>query len=445
MSTRWIAASGMALAGILTAVMTNGCAGDQTSGPGSPAATARAAWAAWASGDLETARSLATQLTARPATADAGHAVLALAASVGGDYREAIAQRAKISPGYPRLDELDEPILCSYVHAGDLRGALAFARQRHLPDVDLKRLQLAISEPFSVQLQGVTVVPFTDDALTPYMPGMEATLNGRRTVVRLDTGGSFVHISASQAAEFGIKPVATETAFSSLTTGKIGHGAAPELRIAGAALRNVPVSVHYGTLGTGQIAKAFGLQLGPIIGTSVLEQFLTTVDGPGRRLILSPRGDAKARAQQLAMASAHAGKASVVPFLLWLDHYMLVQGRIAGRSARFFVDSGLVAATPNQGQANLLASHQKLAGWGAAQAQDQTFPVVPGTLSIGDARRDRPAACPVDEKVWQAFGDWGGIRIDALVSWGFFSHFTWTLDFDHHTYTLIEPQQSTGA
>jgi hypothetical protein len=187
------------------------------------------------------------------------------------------------------------------------------------------------------------------------------------------------------------------------------------------------------------------VQLGPIIGTSVLKQFLATIDGPGRRLILSPRGDAKARAQQLAMAGAHAGRASVVPFLLWPDHCMLVQGRIAGQPACFFVDSGLVAATPSQGQANLLASRQKLASWGAAQPRDQTFPVVPGTLSIGDARRDRPAAHPVDGKVWKAFGNWGGIRVDALVSWGFLSHFVWTLDFDHHTYTLSEPQQSAGA
>jgi hypothetical protein len=305
-------------------------------------------------------RSLAGQLTAEPATADAGHAILALVASVDGDYREAIAQRARISPGYPRLNELDEPVLWSHVHAGDLKGALAFAQQRHLPDTSLKRLRLAISKPLSVRLQGVTVVPFTNDALTPCMPGMEATLDGHRTVVRLDTGGSFVHMSASLAAEFGIKPVATSIEFSSLTVGKVGHGVASELRIAGAVLRNVPVAVHYGTLGAGQIAKAFGVQLGPIIGTNVLERFLATVDGPGRRLIISPRDDPKARAQHLAVAGAHAGKASVVSFLLWPDHYMLVQGRIAGQPARFFVDSGLVAATPGEGQANLLASRHVL-------------------------------------------------------------------------------------
>ncbi len=437
-----IVLAGILIAGILIAVMAGGWAGHRTKK--TDPATALA-WAAWTAGDLQTARSLARELTATPATSDAGHHILALVASVEGDDAEAIAQWHEISPRYPGLRQLDEPILWSYVRAGDLKEALAFAEQRHLGDVALKRLQLAISKPLSVQLHGVTVVPYTNDPLTPYMPGMEASFCGHKTVVRLDTGGTFVHISAAQAAEFGIKSVARETAFSALTMGKIGYGVARELRIGQAVLRNVPVAIHYGTIPSEQVAQAFGIQLGPIIGTNVLEQFLTTVDGPGRRLILSSCGDAKARAHHLAMVAAETVKASVVPFALWLDHFMLVPGRIAGRPARFFVDSGLVVANPSQGQANLLASRQKLADWGAAAAQGHTFPVVPGTLCVGDACRDRPTAYPVDESVWRALGDWGGGRVDALVSWGFLSHFVWTLDFDRHTYTLIDPQQTAGT
>jgi hypothetical protein len=401
---------------------------------------AAAAWAAWKAGDLDAARSLGRKLAAEPATSDEGHHILALVAGVEGGYAEAIAHRAEISRSYSRLSELDEPVLWSHVHAGDLGGALVFAEQRNLGNVAATRLRLAISNPLSVQLHGVTVVPFSKDALTPYMPGMEATLCGRRTVVRLDTGGTYIHVSASQAAEFGIEPIATETAFGALAMGKVGYGVAPELSIGQAVLRNVPVVVHYGTLPAEEIAQVFGVEFGPIIGTNVLERFLATVDGPGRRLVLSPRGDTDAHAQHLTMVAVQKGKVSTLPFARWLDHYMLVQGRIAGRLERFFVDSGLAAMTPGQGQANLLASRRKLAEWDATAPQGQAFPVVPGALCIGDACRDRPTAYPVEDKVWEAFGDWGGSRVDALISWGYLSHFVWTLDFDSHTYALGDPR-----
>jgi hypothetical protein len=45
----------------------------------------------------------------------------------------------------------------------------------------------------------------------------------------------------------------------------------------------------------------------------------------------------------------------------------------------------------------------------------------------------------VSEKTWRAFGDWGGIRVSGIVSWGYLKHVTWTIDFDEMVYQLRRP------
>jgi hypothetical protein len=391
------------------------------------------AWAAWKDGDLQAARTRAEHLAATLPTSDEGHHILALVASVTGRYADAIAQQARIAAGYGRLSELDEPIIWAYVHLRDVEGALAFAEKRHAPATVIKRLRLAVANPFTTQLKGVTAIPFVSDKLTPYMPGMRVTLCGEPAVVRLDTGGAFVHMSAKQATEFGVRTVAAETGFAALVSDKMSYGVAPELRIGDAVLTSVPVTVHHRAF---PAAQMLGVELGPIVGTNVLERFLTTIDGPGGRLVLSERGNAAARAEHLDLLGGKARGGAEVPFALWADHFMLVAGRIAGQQTRFFVDSGLVAVTPQQGQANLLASKRMLTSWGASAEKDQVFSNVPGTLCIGDACKDGPTAMPVDDGMWRKFGDWGGAKVDALVSWGFLSRFAWTVDFDRMVYTL---------
>src|SRR3989304_261217 len=138
----------------------------------------------------------------------------------------------------------------------------------------------------------------------------------------------------------------------------VRHGFA-DLELGPVHLRNVPVAVHEGALPTGPIAEAFGVELGPIIGTNVLERFLATVDAPGQRLLLSRRGDTEAPAAHLPRLGSPQHEA---PFALWSDHLMIARGRLGGvANANLFVDSGLVAFTAEQGQAALLASRSALA------------------------------------------------------------------------------------
>jgi hypothetical protein len=402
------------------------------------AIAARPAWAAWRAGDFALARERGTELVADGQAVDEARHLLVLVAAVLADYDEAISAHQLIGPRYHRLAELDEPVLWAYVHRDDVAGAVAFADRRGFSrrHAVAQRLRLALERPLGVEIKGLAEVPFTDDPLTPLMPGFDARLNGQRTVARLDTGGSFVHLSAEAAAAHGIETVASEREFAALRWHTVRHGVA-DLELGPIRLRNVPVAVHEGALPTGPIAAAFGVGLGPIIGTNILERFLATVDAPGRRLLLSRRGDENARAEHLAELGAARHQA---PFALWSDHLMIARGRLCDAAgANLFVDSGVVAFTAEQGQAALLASRGALTSRGIALPPDGLFADLPGSVAIGTASLDGLTAFPIPDSRWRDFGDWGGIRVDALVSWGFLRHFSWTIDFDRRTYLFGEP------
>jgi hypothetical protein len=397
------------------------------------AIAARPAWDAWHAGDFALAREHAAGLVVAGQAVDEARHVLALVASVLGEYDEAIATHQMIHPRYPRLAELDEPVLWALVHRGDIAGALAFAERSGLGrrGAVTQRLRLALENPLIVEIEGLVDVPFTDDALSPLMPGFSASLNGRPTVARLDTGGSFIHMTSEAAAAFGVRTVVSERAFAALRWHTVRHGLA-DLELGPIHLRNIPVAVHEGGLPAAQIAEAFGVELGPIIGTNVLERSLSTVDAPGRRLLLSRRGDLDARAAHLARLGTRLHEA---PFALWSGHLMIARGRLGSvADVNLFVDSGLVAFTQEQGQAALLASRGALSSWGVALPAEGRFAALPGPLAIGAASRAGLTVYPIADRTWRNFGDWGGIRVDALVSWGFLRHFSWTIDFDRRRY-----------
>lgn len=407
----------------------------------SPAAEASdpdraAAWLAWEEGRFEEAGRLGAELASRLGREDEGLHVCVLAAHVRGEHARAISAHGRISPRYRRLRELDEPVLWSFLHLGDVDGARAFAERRGLSSRDRvlrSRLELASDRPFDVELSGLVELPFSDDALSPWMPGFAARLAGRDVIARLDTGGSFVHVSGEQAAAFGIGTVACEKAFAALASGRVCYGVA-DLELGAARLRNVPVAVHEGVLPTRRIAEAFGVELGPIVGTNVLRRFLVTVDGPGRRLLFSRRGDGPARAEHLSRLD---GAPVSVPFALWNEHQMIAKGQVGeGLPETFFVDSGLVAGTPEQGQASLLAPASSLATWGARAGDRGRLAELPSTLALGGAVRKGAKVLAVPDGTWRQFGEWGGVRVSGLVSWGFLKDFSWTLDFDRMLYEL---------
>jgi hypothetical protein len=367
---------------------------------------------------------------------DEARHVLALVAHVGGRHADAVRIHSAIAARYGRLSELDEPILWSYLRLGSLAAAHGFAERRGLlrSRATRARLRLAVEKPLRVETPGVIELSFTEDAFSPVMPGVDVRVQGRPMVARLDTGGSYLHVTRSQALALGIEYGGCEKAFAGLVTNTICYGAA-DLGLGDAQLLNVPVWVHADTtFPIGAVATAFGVEMGPIIGTNVFHQFLTTIDAPGRRLVLSQRGDPAARAEHTARFSWHAEE---TPFTLLGEHFMIAKGRVGqDRDVNFFIDSGLAAVRTDQGQAGLIVSTSTLDAWGIPPPPAGRFAEMPWSLALGPLRQEGLTAVAVPDGVWRDFGDWSGIRVEALLSHACLKQYAWTIDFDRHVYTF---------
>ncbi|OQX13462.1 MAG: hypothetical protein BWK76_16100 [Desulfobulbaceae bacterium A2] len=397
------------------------------------------AWALYRKGNFAGAKAAAVPLLESKETEDAGHYLLCLVSHMTGEYPQAIAHYSLIRRSYPKRKLLVEPVAWSYIHLGDYEGAL-----RHLETSGIRQEQALLAalafwqdHPLQTEAAGVIEIPFTEDRLSPFMPGFRVRINGHDVVARLDTGGAFIHLSPAWAERLGVRSTGREKSFASLMDVEIGYGGFADLEFGSFSLRNVPVYVmDHLTAQSEGIAAACGEELGPIIGTNVFQQFLVTIDGPGKRFILSPRGDATAAA---AHAARLAGEATEVPFAMWSDHFMIARGRLGEVPLNLFVDSGLVMANAEQGQAALLAPVPALESWGAAVPEEGRFAVLPCVLGLGEAEGNDLPVFPVPEATWKAMGDWGGVDVDALLSWGFLKDFAWTLDFDRRVYVFRKP------
>jgi hypothetical protein len=204
----------------------------------------------------------------------------------------------------------------------------------------------------------------------------------------------------------------------------MSYGIAERFVLGDAILRNVPVDVLSSLTGEGDLV---------IFGTNVLAQFLATMDCPDRRLLLSKRGDPRARDRHVELLPAERAS---IPFYLWSDHFMFARGGLGPRrDLNFFVDSGLLSLHPDPGggtrQASFTTSRRKLKSWGIPDARIKGgFFESPEPLTLGPLREDRALF------VVGAHGDqeFGGIRIDGLISHGFLKRYVWTIDFDTHEY-----------
>jgi hypothetical protein len=396
--------------------------------------TIAGAWDAWRAGDFAAARARAELALERGASEDEAWHVLALAAHVAGRHADAVHAYAAIRPRYRRLAALDEPILWSHLRLGSVAAAAAFAERRGLSRnrSTRERLRLAAVRPMRVEMSGVVELPFTTDAFSALMPGVDVQIGGRPMVARLDTGGSYLHLTLSQARALGIQSGGCERAFASLVTKRVCYGAA-DLDLGAARIHNVPVCVHADdTLPVGAVARAFGVEMGAIIGTNVLQEFLSTIDAPGKRLILSARVDAAARAEHFARLSGHAVE---VPFALLGEHLMIARGRLGEtHDLNVFVDSGLAVFRTDQGQAGLLVSTSTLGEWGVPAPAAGHFAAIPQSIALGPLRQDGMTAVVVSDRTWREFGDWSGIRVEALLSHAFLKRYAWTIDFERRVF-----------
>lgn len=390
------------------------------------------AWAAWGAGQIDLAQRLGNEAVAAGRALDEAHHLLCLTAFVTGDYRGSRDHYHAIGSTYRRLAELDDTVLESHIHLGELQEALDFAVKRPaVRPLTVRRLEAHARRPLSINLPDLTVVPFADHPLTDYLPAFNAEINGQALTVHLDTGGTYLMMGPARAASLGITTVKGGKGEAHLNRTRVdmSHGIADRLALGQAVLQNVPVDV-VSTL-TGDVDLV-------ILGTNLLEPFLATLDYPSRRMLLSKRRDPTTRVAHVAMLPAAS---VVVPFYLWSDHFMFARGSLGDRvHLNFFVDSGLVSLHPDgtggSRQASFTSSEKKFRRWGIARSDLRrgVFESA-AALCLGPLCQQRPL-CVVG-----AAGDttFGGIRIDGLISHAFLKRYVWTIDFDARIYQFAEP------
>ncbi|MFD0416705.1 aspartyl protease family protein [Streptomyces sp. NPDC127108] len=372
----------------------------------------RAVRRAWAAGDVEEA--------ARRAAEAGDDPLLILTDLVRGRFVQDLARYESLADrGRFRFRTLDEPVGHAWLHLDQADRACEHLRRRRRvpPGLTLRR-----DHPMTVKADEPVTLPFQDHPLAPHLPAVEGTLNGRRTLLHLDTGGAFLVMSARRAAAAaaGIMSLPNGLRFHGLTRTQARTGIVRELGLGRAELTNIPVDILPTLTGPQDIV---------IMGTNLLQRFLPTIDTPAGHLLLTPRGH-------------HAPPGGTrVPFNLRADHYMFARGGFGPRrDLTFFIDSGLVHlledehGTPRQ--AAVLATRSQYRSWGIPRADLHTTHLKTATpLRLGPLEQPNHllAIAPTRTAPWSRIG---GITIDGLLSHAFLAQYAWTLDFDRFTYTF---------
>jgi hypothetical protein len=353
------------------------------------------AWDAWRNGDVSRTEEYARTLVGIQESRDHGH------------Y---LGRREK-ETAYQVIDAL--------CHVGDYSGAAAFALKINKEKAPNRSdgAQSMVSflsnyPPVTSDLKRVTTVPFEGE----FIPKFEIVINGKKVESYFDTGAPFLVIETDLAEELGMpraKP------------GVGVYGVAEEMRLSEAVLRNVPAFI-------GKNKKK-----PVIIGTNVLQRFLSTVDYHNKRFIFSPRGDEALNKEHFALLPKQRVE---VPFHIYGDHFMYAKGGVGDHGGlNFFIDSGLVALwRGNDGitrQAAFLSSRDNYLGWGIeGDRMRKGQPVFsPGVkLALGPLSQPDHLFMKLGRIGWGS-GYWG-IRMDGLLSHAFLSQYSWTIDFDRMVY-----------
>ncbi len=392
------------------------------------------AWDLYRQGSAREAdRRLRVILEARPQDAEARR-LQVLTAYVIGDYERALGEYERLPEKAGARGELRPLMVQAFEHLNRPDQALALARQGGFPKAVLAFMEERARRPLSVALAQTTVVPFaSDNPLGDLMPAVPVVINGQARVAHLDTGGAYIALAPSTAAGLGISLSAQGEGRANAQKSSVAAGLAESLTIGDAALRNVPVH---------GLSALEGEKLDPrlksmiVIGTNVLEQFLTTWDNDKKRLILSPRRDEQARPAHFALIPKPA---SEIDFLLQGDHFLLAQGGAGTHTGLvFFVDTGLVLLDDKGRQLGLAVTAETAKKWGLdLAAPAKRFADAPEPVALGPWRQTGIGVTLLE------FGGatvWQGVEVSALLPHGFMRRYVWTLDFDRHKWLMSEVQ-----
>jgi Aspartyl protease len=325
---------------------------------------------------------------------------------------------AKLNLGAIRLYENDlsaaEPLLRGVV-AADATNARAMSLLR-----ELERRKAERSRRTTVDGEEA-IVPFvTSDPL----PIVEGSIDGKHGTFLIDTGGT-VDLEPDFAASLGL--TMTDSGVGTFAGGKhapVQGTMVRSVRLGSATAFDVPAHV----LPTHASELFEGRHVDGIIGTTLFERYLATIDYPNQQLILRERSVASSARFQ---AQARQAGAAIVPFWLAGDHLVLANAQVNDASPGLFVfDSGLAGGGISPSNELVAAAHLELdrahAGTGIGGGGPvEAIPLMASRIAVGNA---------VATNVRGIYTPNNGPSFPFMV-WGsisdqFLRHFAYTVDFD---------------
>lgn len=197
---------------------------------------------------------------------------------VQGQYKQSLEAFSLLEKSYKKYNEAADLAVKAYVHLHDYEMALKISETNELSSTSyLKECKV---KPFVVKSDKTYIMPFLDDPQLPssFWPGVNGTLNGKKASIRFDTGGTYLVIGKDAAEKYGIQLTYEDKGMHGSSQVITWHAIADSMVFDnGPAFINIPVT----------IMESLGDYV--IFGTNILEQFLSTVDYPNERFILTPR------------------------------------------------------------------------------------------------------------------------------------------------------------
>lgn len=295
--------------------------------------------------------------------------------------------------------------------------------------------KLAEAPAFQLTGAATAVIPML---LMDPLPVIEISVNGQKTFAFIDTGGPGISVSLEFARKKRFPIISSFKGTYALKDDAPVHALEIDsVSLGGVTLRNLP-----GFALPGVRPKLGKYRCEACIGTGILNQFLTTVDYPNHRLILSRRKTSATRKKQFGLLGKTELKVRV-PFYMASDHYLLARGALnTVDDLTFFVDSGLAAfGQPSQDapptQAAFMTWYDVLQEYRINDAEKEPafpyfYPIE--SLSLGSLAAHRLCGF-VNSREGQRFR-LDDVMIDGLVSHAFLRSYAWTIDFDRYEFVF---------
>jgi hypothetical protein len=268
-------------------------------------------------------------------------------------------------------------------------------------------------------------VPFV---IADPLPVVRIRIDGTEANFMVDTGGSFV-VEPDFAQRLGLSvQSAGNGVFAGGKQAAMSTSVVKSVDAGGAHAENVPAIVMP-THATDLFAS--GTKIDGVIGTTLFERFLVTIDYPHARLILRPRS---ATASATFQTAAQSAGATIVPCWLAGDHFVLANARVNDAPPGLFLfDSGLAGGGISPSKELLDAAHITLdtksaftgVGGGGPVA---AVPFVAHEVAVDTAvQRDvRGLYTPEGDPLETLFP----FKVWGLISNDYLKHYAYTVDFD---------------